>query len=224
MNNQPSSQAATAVVQCPKCAVYLTYPTNSVSIQCSACGQQMSPHGYVACVCGCLLSHPPSAQTIQCPKCEAVCDLKTNTSFVSSSAASSATPTELAKGARQAARTLAGLPSDMRRKILLLLAQRLCDNATVSAILAANQADLQAAATAHPPLSNALQSRLRLTAAKLSVLAAGITQMANSSDPLHRLVRHTQLADGLELQQETVPIGVLLGMLCAFHNFTHGIN
>lgn len=76
-------------------------------------------------------------------------------------------------------------------------------------ILDANEKDLLQAQK--DGLAKPLLSRLSLTPAKLRGLATGLKQIAESS--LHnvgRVLRRTKLAEGLNLKQITVPIGVLL--------------
>ena len=75
------------------------------------------------------------------------------------------------------------------------------------AILAANQADLEAAAAAD--LAPALVARLRLDAGKLDGAIAGVRQVAALPDPIGRRQLHTELDQGLELERITVPLGVL---------------
>lgn len=54
-------------------------------------------------------------------------------------------------------------------------------------------------------------ARLLLTPSKLESLAQGLRQIADSLHSiLGRVLKRTEIADGLELKQETVPIGVLL--------------
>lgn len=78
-----------------------------------------------------------------------------------------------------------------------------------SDILAANAMDLEAAGKKN--LAKALLSRLSLTSAKLKSLSSGLHKIAEDSlNNVGRIVRRTKLAEGLELQQITVPIGVLL--------------
>lgn len=60
-------------------------------------------------------------------------------------------------------------------------------------------------------LSQPLISRLSLSTAKLNSLAIGLRQLAVSSrDSVGRVLRRTRVANNLELEQITVPIGVLL--------------
>lgn len=59
--------------------------------------------------------------------------------------------------------------------------------------------------------SQALINRLSLSTAKLNSLAIGLRQLAVSSrDSVGRVLRRTKVANNLELEQITVPIGVLL--------------
>lgn len=59
--------------------------------------------------------------------------------------------------------------------------------------------------------SQALINRLSLSTAKLNSLAIGLRQLAVSSrDSVGRVLRRTRVANNLELEQITVPIGVLL--------------
>lgn len=53
--------------------------------------------------------------------------------------------------------------------------------------------------------------RLSLSSVKLSSLAVGLRQIAMAAqDSVGRVVRRTRVAPSLELEQVTVPIGVLL--------------
>ena len=62
-----------ATVACVYCSTTLSYPQNSLYIQCPRCQNTMNPAAphasYVNCIgCNTLLSHPPTSLTIQCPK------------------------------------------------------------------------------------------------------------------------------------------------------------
>ncbi|XP_032890120.1 delta-1-pyrroline-5-carboxylate synthase isoform X2 [Amblyraja radiata] len=113
-----------------------------------------------------------------------------------------------AEMARADGRILASLQPEQRADIIHRLAELLTDNR--EEILAANRRDTErAAATGRlpPPLLN----RLSLTTAKLNSLAIGLRQIACSArDSVGRVLRRTRVANGLELEQVTVPIGVLL--------------
>ena len=56
-----------------------------------------------------------------------------------------------------------------------------------------------------------MQKRLSLSAAKLNSLAIGLRQIAVAAqDSVGQVLRRTRVANNLELEQITVPIGVLL--------------
>ena len=77
-------------------------------------------------------------------------------------------------------------------------------------ILDANSKDLETARF-EGRLSAPMMTRLLLTPSKLENLAEGLRQIADSShNILGRVLTRTKISDGLELKQETVPIGVLL--------------
>ena len=110
----------------------------------------------------------------------------------------------MALSARAASRHLRTLPASVRVSILNEIADSIVRQE--SEILAENAKDL-AASSSLPP---AMAQRLGLKPEKLQALVAGVRQMASAEDPLGRVLRRTELAPGLELRQETVPIGVLL--------------
>uniref|UniRef100_A0AAQ5X3G4 Delta-1-pyrroline-5-carboxylate synthase n=1 Tax=Amphiprion ocellaris TaxID=80972 RepID=A0AAQ5X3G4_AMPOC len=105
--------------------------------------------------------------------------------------------------ARNAGRTLASLHPDQRSEIICHLADLLTERK--EDILAANKTDMDLAVSA------AMIKRLSLSPAKLNSLAIGLRQIAVSAqDSVGRVLRRTRVAHHLELEQITVPIGVLL--------------
>ncbi|MEB3199070.1 MAG: glutamate-5-semialdehyde dehydrogenase [Synechococcaceae cyanobacterium] len=106
---------------------------------------------------------------------------------------------------RRAANALGQL-SDAER-IAAVEAMAAALEAAAAEIVAANTADLEAAAS--EGLAPALIARLRLDQAKLQDAIAGVRQVAALPDPLGRRQLHTQLDDGLVLERVTVPLGVL---------------
>ncbi|TMS21891.1 Delta-1-pyrroline-5-carboxylate synthase [Larimichthys crocea] len=110
--------------------------------------------------------------------------------------------------ARNTGRTLAALHPDQRSEIICHLADLLTERK--EEILAANKMDMDLAANAGhlPP---AMLNRLSLSPAKLNSLAIGLRQIAVAAqDSVGRVLRRTRVAHNLELEQITVPIGVLL--------------
>jgi glutamate-5-semialdehyde dehydrogenase len=79
--------------------------------------------------------------------------------------------------------------------------------ADAEAILAANAADLEAAAA--EGLAPALVARLKLDATKLAGAIEGVRQVAALPDPLGRRQLHRELDQGLVLERVSVPLGVL---------------
>ena len=109
--------------------------------------------------------------------------------------------------ARRGSRVLQSLSWQERASVITTLASLL--ESRSAEIIAANEADLTKAKA--ESLSEAMQARLRLTPGKLSDLAAGLRQIAaDGRRQLGRVLRRTQMADGMELRQVTVPLGVLL--------------
>ncbi|TRY85441.1 hypothetical protein DNTS_016107 [Danionella cerebrum] len=110
--------------------------------------------------------------------------------------------------ARTAGRTLASLVPEQRSDIICAMADLLTERK--DDILSANKKDMEKAVNTGR-LSPALLKRLSLSSSKLNSLSIGLRQIAVSSqDSVGRVLRRTRVANNLELEQITVPIGVLL--------------
>ncbi|XP_063748955.1 delta-1-pyrroline-5-carboxylate synthase isoform X2 [Eleginops maclovinus] len=110
--------------------------------------------------------------------------------------------------ARNSGRTLASLLPDKRSEIICHLAELLTERQ--EEILAANKMDMDLAVNTGL-LPAAMLKRLSLSPAKLNSLALGLHQIAvTAQDSVGRVLRRTRVAHNLELEQITVPIGVLL--------------
>jgi glutamate-5-semialdehyde dehydrogenase len=112
---------------------------------------------------------------------------------------------ELALKARKAARTLSTATGAERKAALEAIAQAI--EARSSEILAANELDMASARAEnmHPQM----QDRLLLTADRIKGIAGGARQVAALPDPLGQNLRQSTLPNGLELQQISVPFGVI---------------
>lgn len=110
-----------------------------------------------------------------------------------------------AASVRRAAMELGQRSDAERRAALEAMADALAADA--AAIVAANAADLEAAAA--EGLAPALVARLKLDAAKLAGAIEGVRQVAALSDPVGRRQLHTELDTGLVLERVSVPLGVL---------------
>jgi glutamate-5-semialdehyde dehydrogenase len=111
-----------------------------------------------------------------------------------------------ARAVRKAQRRVGSAGGEARGRILTRLAALLGE--AREDLLAANRRDLEAAEADR--LAGPLLGRLALTEAKLETLVEGIEALADEPDPVGRVLRHTELDDGLILRQVTSPIGVLL--------------
>lgn len=112
-----------------------------------------------------------------------------------------------ARKCRDTSRKLQLIGPGGRAEIISYLADLLLERE--EEILAANQADLDAAAANN--MTGPLLNRLLLTHDKLVGLADGLRQIAADSDSiLGKKLRRTQVSDGTYLEQVTVPLGVLL--------------
>ena len=110
-----------------------------------------------------------------------------------------------AAAVRRAAMSLGRLGDEQRREAVLAMAAAL--EASADRIVAANQADLDAAAA--DGLAPALVARLKLDAAKLAGAIEGVRQVAQLPDPLGVRQLHRELDHGLVLERISVPLGVL---------------
>ncbi|KAA8518949.1 hypothetical protein F0562_016277 [Nyssa sinensis] len=113
---------------------------------------------------------------------------------------------ELAVAARECSRRLQGLPSGDRRKILLDMADSL--EANESLIKVENDTDVDVAQRAG--YDESLVSRLTLKPGKIAALAKSIRTLADMEEPIGRILKRTELADGLILEKTSCPLGVLL--------------
>lgn len=111
----------------------------------------------------------------------------------------------LALTARAAARTLVTTTGDQRRQALLTIADEI--DARIDEIIAANNQDIERAKvdSMHPQM----QDRLLLTRERIAGIAAGARQVAALEDPLGRILKKSKLPNGLELEQVSVPFGVV---------------
>ena len=112
---------------------------------------------------------------------------------------------ELATTARKAARTLSTATGAERKAALEAIAQAI--ESRSAEILAANELDMLNARSEdmHPQM----QDRLLLNADRIKGIARGARQVAALADPLGQVLRKSTLPNGLELEQISVPFGVI---------------
>ncbi|CAN2209688.1 ProA Gamma-glutamyl phosphate reductase [Candidatus Nanopelagicaceae bacterium] len=112
---------------------------------------------------------------------------------------------ELALKARKASRSLSTATGAERKAALEAIAQAI--ESRSAEILAANEIDMNNARAEdmHPQM----QDRLLLTADRVQGIAGGARQVAALPDPLGKTIRKSTLPNGLELEQISVPFGVI---------------
>ncbi|CAG7880868.1 hypothetical protein BRARA_C02032 [Brassica rapa] len=116
------------------------------------------------------------------------------------------TARDMAVAARESSRKLQALSSEDRKQILYSVADAL--EANVETIRAENELDVAAAQEAG--LEESMVARLVMTPAKISSLAASVRKLADMEDPIGRVLKKTEVADGLVLEKTSSPLGVLL--------------
>jgi glutamate-5-semialdehyde dehydrogenase len=107
----------------------------------------------------------------------------------------------VAQRARDAAAALAPMPRAAKDAALVAMADALVAN--TDAVLEANGRDV-----ARDP-DNPLVDRLRLDPKRVEGMADGLRQVAKLPDPVGEVVRGSTLANGLQLRQVRVPMGVI---------------
>ena len=112
--------------------------------------------------------------------------------------------TEMLKQAKAAKAEVSILTTGQKNHALEAMADALLDHQTQ--ILAANAADLEAAAGSVSPV---MLDRLMLNPARLAGMAQGIRDVAKLPDPVGLLLDTHTRPDGLEIQKISVPMGVI---------------
>ncbi len=115
----------------------------------------------------------------------------------------------LAQAAKQAARCIASASIDQRDQALEEIARAL--ESAAPHILAANAEDTAEAEAAlgRGESSKALVDRLKLSPQKLQSMIEGVRAVIALPDPIGRVLDHTELDSGLELEKVSCPLGLL---------------
>ncbi|QHS60555.1 glutamate-5-semialdehyde dehydrogenase [Chitinophaga agri] len=108
----------------------------------------------------------------------------------------------LLEKAQAATRSLKTLPDAQRQQLLRKLAAVVEGN--TDAIVAENQKDLDKMSDQDPK-----KDRLLLNAARIKQLADSLNDIASLEDPANQLLLERTLANGLQVQKRTVPLGVV---------------
>ncbi len=122
----------------------------------------------------------------------------------------------LGAAARQAARQLARLSSDVKSRALRNIAEALRERE--SEILAANGRDIEAGRRAG--LSEAVLDRLTLSRDRLEGIAADVRTVAALPDPVGEMIDMRTLPNGLQVGRRRVPLGVIAAVYESRPNVT----
>ena len=122
----------------------------------------------------------------------------------------------LAQQARAAAAVLAASDGATRRRLIEAMAAQI--DAQAEQVLAANAADLARGREAG--LSPAMLDRLRLDPARLAAIADAMREVAAQADPLGEVTRREQRPNGLIIERQRVPLGLIAMIYEARPNVT----
>ena len=111
----------------------------------------------------------------------------------------------LADSARTAGRTLSIATGAERKAALQIIADAIESRSTE--ILTANEKDMAAGRLAG--LNSSLLDRLLLTSERIKGIAGGARQVSELPDPLGNTLRQSTLPNGIQLEQISVPFGVI---------------
>jgi glutamate-5-semialdehyde dehydrogenase len=123
---------------------------------------------------------------------------------------------EACRRARTASRAIGPLTRGDKDSLLLAMAEALV--ASTAAIVTANAGDLQQGE--RDGLAVGLLDRLRLDADRVAALGDALRELAALPDPVGEVVRGQRLANGLEVRQTRVPMGVVAMVYEARPNVT----
>ncbi|MFC3552199.1 glutamate-5-semialdehyde dehydrogenase [Lysobacter cavernae] len=122
----------------------------------------------------------------------------------------------LAERARDASLVMAALDGDSRRRLIERMAQLLEHHA--AALIAANSEDLERGRAAG--LGAAMLDRLKLDEARIAAMATGLREVAAQTDPLGQVTRREVRPNGVVIERQRVPLGLIAMIYEARPNVT----
>jgi glutamate-5-semialdehyde dehydrogenase len=122
----------------------------------------------------------------------------------------------IGRKAKEAARRLATLSTDVKNRALLAMADAVV--AHQDEVLRANQHDMQSATEAG--VTGYILDRLLLTPERLAAIASDVRDVASLPDPVGQEIESRTLPNGLELRKVRVPLGVIACIYEARPNVT----
>jgi glutamate-5-semialdehyde dehydrogenase len=124
--------------------------------------------------------------------------------------------TKIGREAKDASRAVANASTTLKNEALEAMAERLL--VAEPGILSANVEDMEQART--EGVSGALLDRLLLTEARVAGMAAGLRQVAGLPDPIGAITDGWQMYNGLQVQRQRAPLGVVAVIYEARPNVT----
>ncbi len=112
---------------------------------------------------------------------------------------------ELATKAKEAKYKVALLPTDVKNKAILAVADALVSNS--STIISANSIDMENGVK--KGLSQGLLDRLKLDEDRIKGMAEGLRQVVELDDPIGKITESWERPNGLKISKRLVPIGVV---------------
>ena len=121
-----------------------------------------------------------------------------------------------AQAAHDVAGALAVVPTEVKNRALLAMAEALVAEKTL--ILEANAKDMANAQA--KGMKTSMQDRLKLTDARIEAMAEGLRQVAALTDPVGEVLSDKTLPNGLNVRKVRVPLGVVAMIYEARPNVT----
>jgi len=112
---------------------------------------------------------------------------------------------EVLQKVKEASRVVASLKGEVKRKVLLQMAEEIQKNQ--EKIISENKKDLDYAKKAN--LSSALIDRLLLDEKRIKAMADAIRVVASLKDPVGRVIEGWTIDNGLKIEKVKIPIGVI---------------
>lgn len=116
------------------------------------------------------------------------------------------TTQEILQAARSAKAALALADNKTREQALRAMSAQLCTPEAITAILTANDADMNAAKGS---ISDVMLDRLALTPERIHAMADGILAVADLPDPVGKVLERIERPNGLVIEKTAVPMGVI---------------
>ncbi len=110
-----------------------------------------------------------------------------------------------AKKAKEAARKLANVSTEVKDRALLEIADRL--ESSIAIIILENKKDMEAGEKAG--LSRAMLDRLELNKNRIKGMSDGLRELVNLKDPIGDVIKMWKRPNGLQIGQMRVPLGVI---------------